>query len=355
MTLRRSLSVLLTLTSLTAIAFSQDQNNGQQPPRQVRGGGGGGGQRFIDDLVTRLELDAQQKEQFDKIIAEARAQAAEAAPADGQGQGRRGGGGPQMMEKVFEQLTPILRPDQVEKLNQARQDMGRGGNRDPMQRLNQLKSDLNLSPDQAAQFDELAGKMREQFQQQQNSDERRQMMEQMREAQQSGEQQKLDEIRTKMRESMSGMNQMMDSFYEDLNKTLTPEQQKKLADYRAQNRMGQNRMRVDAKQVIEIAMKLDLSAEQRAAVAEVEQQFADQIKQAGENQRAGQQTSQRLITEITQMLTDEQKKQFDTMLQRVSDRNNNTNNGNGQQQRGQGRRNQQGANPQGNNPVQETP
>lgn len=330
MSFRKTLGLLFTLTSLATFASAQDPGQGPPPQR-----GGGGGQRMIEDLANRLELDANQREQFDKIMADARAQAAEAAPAEGQdggGGGRRGGGGPQMMQQVFEKLTPILRADQVEKLNQFRSEMGRG--RNPMQRLDQLKGQLELTPEQTQQFDEMTAKLREQFQQSQNSDEARQLRDAMREAQQSGDQAKIDELRGKMRESMGNMNQLMETFYEDLNKTLTPEQQKKLADYRAQNRMGGNFGRVDPKQVIEIAMRLDLSSEQRAAVSEVEQQYADQIKDSGSNQRAAGQLSQKLIDDINKMLSDDQKKQFDTMLQRVGGRNGN------QPQRGQGRRGQ---------------
>jgi Spy/CpxP family protein refolding chaperone len=100
----------------------KDAGQGAGPARSAElaagpGGPGRGGDRTAR-MIQELGLDAQQKAKAEAIFAAAREQAGEDPGA------RR-----QAMRQAMDQLEPILRPDQKQKLAQVRTRMSGGGNR----------------------------------------------------------------------------------------------------------------------------------------------------------------------------------------------------------------------------------
>lgn len=116
--------------------------NAEAPPRGGRGGGGPGaipglggrsgprnGGGMAARLAEELELDAAQRRQVEPILQRALAEARRAGPAaEGQGGGRRAAMA-QAMNTAFDQIAPLLRPDQLTRLETLRASMAGGGER----------------------------------------------------------------------------------------------------------------------------------------------------------------------------------------------------------------------------------
>jgi HlyD family secretion protein len=114
----------------------QAQSDRQDAARQ-RGAGRQGGQRggggMIGRIAEQLNLDAAQKARVQPILDQAQRDIRAAAPAaGGSGQGGRGRRNPATaaaLNKAFDQIKPMLRPDQQQTLEQLRARFGGGGQR----------------------------------------------------------------------------------------------------------------------------------------------------------------------------------------------------------------------------------
>jgi DNA repair exonuclease SbcCD ATPase subunit len=343
---------------------AQDRE-GQRPGRQRerRMGGerrGFGGQRFSIErmagrIAEQLELDDEQKAQFDKIVAEFeersqqqrgnREQMGEirremrAAREDGddervaelRAQMRElGGGNP--MNDFYDKIEPILRDDQKRQLSQMRErfgqrggrGMGRGG---AMQQIERLRGRLNLDDEQREQFDRLLEDARESMQEQRRGrfEEIRPLIEELREAQREGDEERVQELREKFREMRGGGgdNAALEDLYAQLEKILRDDQREILAQFREQQqqrgrRGGRGGDQNDVRGLLRVAKRLDLNDEQKDELRQVEQESMRALREVRRDREAQADLAKQVKKEITAILNSEQAERFERLLQRGS-------------------------------------
>lgn len=347
--------------ALPAVAQDREgERPGRQRERRARGERRGfGGQRFSIErmagrIAEQLDLDDEQKAQFDKIVADFeersqqqrgnRQQMGEirremrAAREDGDDERvaelreqmrELGGGNP--MNDFYNQIEPILRDDQKRQLSQMRErfsqrggrGMGRGG---AMQQVERLRGRLNLDDEQREQFDRLLEDARESMQEQRRAgfEEMRPLIEELRAAQQEGDDERVQELREKFREMRGGGgdNAALEELYGQLEKILRDDQRAILAQFREQQQRGRRGGRGtdqnDVRGLLRLAKRLDLNDEQKEDLRQVEQESMRALREVRRDREAQADLAKQVKKEITAILNSEQAERFERLLQRGS-------------------------------------
>ncbi len=122
----------------------------------------------------------------------------------------------------------------------GRQMRGQGaGFASPLEMARQLAETLNLTDEQLVKYNGIVDKFKPKFDEQ--AKQREQMMElmqQMREARQNGDDAKVEEIRQKMQQQRESGQALMNQFCGEVQPILTPEQVVKLDAFREQMQRG---------------------------------------------------------------------------------------------------------------------
>lgn len=326
------------------------QERGQR--REGRSFGGdrrGGTERMAQRLVESLDLDDQQREQFEEILAgqrerneEQRQIWSEIREANQDGDERRaaelreelraqGGerrGNP--MSGILNELEPILREDQMEAFKQLRERMGgmggmggRGG-RDGQGRgrnrgLDNLIEELDLTDEQQREWEGIRNEQRDRGRT--SWEELRPLMDEMREARESGDDERLAEIRAKFAEMRSGnRGSGDDARLEALEKILDDEQRRILAEYRERSdrrggRDDRNRA-PDSRAIIQAAKRLDLDANQKEELRDIEQEAGREQRRVRRDREAAAELAETVKRDIMDLLDDDQKRAFERQLTR---------------------------------------
>lgn len=322
-----SLLLLLALPAAAQTDPSDQSQRQQRGARQRREAGqpppGGRFEMMTQRLAESLDLDETQQAQYDEIVARYRGQAEEqrnrgeqmrelmeqareareagdTAKAQELGEQvramRRADG--ESRTKMLDDVQKILRPDQVERLSEFREQLQRMQNRggDPVERMARLKESLNLNEQQATKFDELAAQMRTTFQQ----------------ARETG---------GDMREAMRGA---METFDRELRTVLTPEQQKTLGEFREQmGRRGPQQQQPrdgDPRMIVRAARNLDLTAEQRDRMKAIEDDIRRAQREGGRDPEAQAVLAAQAKKDILALLTSEQAQEFERELAQLQRR-----------------------------------
>ena len=341
------IGLALVCMALPASAQRGDRGRQERPGfGRQRGPRGHQGRMSPDALLHRLpsmlELDDAQRAQFDEIAAkylaqfeerqgqreEIRALAEQYREARRSGDDARaneiraqmrefGGGRGQLINAFFDELTPILRDDQREKLAQFRERMGPGGPRGPdLRRLvRDLPDQLELNDEQRAAFDKLVAEQRELSEQ---NRERwlkmRPLIQEMREARDAGEDERADEIQRELEEKRRGRPNA-EALFDKLEPILTDEQKAKLAELRASYMESRGRGSRDAGSILRAAKQLDLTAEQRERLKEI-MRDVEQAKRVRMDREAREELARLVKGQITELLDADQATEFERLLER---------------------------------------
>ena len=269
---------ILALAGLLAVPASAQrpaggERGGRQGGEQRQGrrgpGGGPGGARGIERMTERiaeqLELDEEQRAQLNEIAAQQRERMQEARElfreimqAERDGDEARAeelraslpeppAEGWNPMTQVLDQLEPYLHEEQLDKLTELRENVRQRG---PGGRIERLAEDLQLDETQRAQLDELSQGLREQFRG--NGENRRQMRDlflEMREAQDAGDEDRVEELQSQINELRPDRGAVLEQFYDSVEGILREDQielldgvrqrtQERFADFNARMRDG---------------------------------------------------------------------------------------------------------------------
>ena len=355
--MKRLLIITLAL-ALPAAVVAQDFERGDRSDRperrqrrfdrdDFRGGdrmGRGGVQRQSQRIVEALSLDDQQRVQFDDIIADYTQrmqeqgevfreirEANQAGDKERAAELRRelgelGGGRGNPMTRILDELEPILRQDQMEAFKQLRERTSRGGmGRDTGRRgrrgIDGLIEQLDLTEEQQREFVEIR---RENSEQQRNRwEDIRPLMDEMREAREAGDEQRLDEIRAQFEEMRAGNrrgggNEVLLDALRDI---LDDDQRSILEEYREQNnrRFGRDdrrRRAPDVRSIIQAAKRLDLDSVQKDDLREIEQVAGREQREVRRDREALAELTARVRREIMDILDDDQKREFERAIER---------------------------------------
>lgn len=314
---------------------------------------------MLERAARQLDLDESQQAKFDEIIArhreefeknaetmrdlmrqmrEAREAGDDAKAADI----RRQIGelrGPGQMEKVLDEVEAILTDAQKEKLGQLRERMERGGQQrpggpggpgDPIARMEQLRERLRLDETQTAKFDELFTAFREAVKPAEGQPDPMQLQREMRQAVASGDRERAAEIRKLLDEHRKVVQAAADEFFQQLEPVLNADQKKMIENAREMLARGpagpggpdgaRGARQNDARMLIRAAKRLDLTQEQKTQIDAIEKDATGKIREAGRD--AEPETLAQIKTDvekqIREILTSEQTKQFDQIVERLS-------------------------------------
>ena len=320
------------------------------PRREGRGFGGFGGERrggmdrMAQRLVESLDLDDQQREQFEEILAGQRERNEEMgqiwreireANQDGdeqraaelreelRAQGGQRRGNP--MTGILDELKPILRDEQMEAFEQLRERMGNmgGQGRGRNRGVENLIERLDLTEEQQREWDGIKSEQRHQGRN--RWEEIRPLMEEMREARESGDDERLAEIRAKFAE-MRGGNRGggNDARLEALEKILDDDQKRMLEEYREQagrrgGRDERNRA-PDVRSIIQTAKRLDLDRDQKEELRDIEQEAGREQRAVRRDRQAAAALAETVKRDIMELLDDDQKRDFERQLNRAGRR-----------------------------------
>lgn len=333
-----------------AISQAQDQERprraGRQNESSARTRAPSRQDALIDRLRTELDLDEEQLVEFDRLAAEYRKSARGNAQPDERRElveemhrANRAGdrerveeirgklaelSGPNPADAFFDQVEGILRDDQKEKLAKIREraTSRRGPNQQrPLAQLKSLKAELNLSPEQAKQYDQLFAELRSDTKPGEPTDNQAdaEFLERLREAVEAQDHDRIreltEELNSRRQDPREATDDAIATFFEKVEEILEPEQVRTLHRFRDEMKSQGRRDRADLQACFRYVSRLDLDEPQREALNDIR-------KEAREAEREARRDPEELtrITAETQqalrdILTDEQVAKFDQWLE----------------------------------------
>lgn len=308
--------------------------------RMDRGDRGGG--RMIERLAERLELDEAQQAQFDDImtahrermraLGEQRRAMREALDAGDEAtveklraEAEQSGGMQASIEQALDELEPVLRADQLATLDEIREQQRQrdGGREEYMRIVRELPDELKLDEAQRAQFDELVQARREGMRE--RFVEMRPLFEELRAAREAGDEARVAELTKEMEALRPSRENMLGEFFTALEGMLTDEQKVVLTAYREQldaaGPGGRGNDATNLRALFRAATRLDLTAEQRDGLQEIQREATARLREAGRRDREGQALVIANAKErIVELLDPDQKAAFEQSLGRTSRR-----------------------------------
>ena len=362
-------AAILTNAALCSFAFAQQgelrvveqdgtvrqenapRQGGAQPAAPGAGGRGMMGGRMMGRMVEELDLDEGQQKIYEELAAPMRERmramgerwraAREAADAgddsqlkalqaEFQQQGGPGRGGPfggaDPFGEIFDQLEPHLRPEQVEKLDSMRDRMDRDReSMDSWRRVSEeLPEKLNLDETQKQQFDEMMTEAREEVGQRWQA--MRPIFDQMNEARESGDNERLAALRQQFEQQRPDGNAQIQGLMSQIENMLRDDQKEAFAAF--QNDIGVSAGgdaqdaggTTDVRAILRIAKRLRMTSEQKEDFKALERQSMRSLRVAGRDADAKAELAERVKEQIEQLLDDTQKERFQAQLERLDRR-----------------------------------
>ncbi|MCA9245225.1 MAG: Spy/CpxP family protein refolding chaperone, partial [Phycisphaerales bacterium] len=303
--------------------------------------------RMFDHIADDLDLDEEQRAAFDEIADGVREQmrerwdgmrgkveelreAADSGNYELADQIRReledSRGNPgEVMDNAIAQLEPILRPAQVTRLHEMRDDMRRReDSRDFYRRVaRDLPDELNMTDEQRDQYDEILDGRREQMRA--RFDEMRPLFEEMREAREAGNMDRVNELRDQLRANRPDENALQEDFFTQVDTILTDEQRAALADFREWNApdaagdagaatTDSAKKAADVRDVIRAAHRVRLAPDQRDELKEIERDAMRDYRAARRDPAKAASLADRVKAEVLELLDDNQTEDFQNRL-----------------------------------------
>lgn len=306
------------------------------PPGGPGGPGGPGMFRMADRIADELDLDEAQKAEWEKIlepyrermrsmgerwreVRQAQEEGDEARATELRNQIMQSGGNfNDQMNEAFDQLEPVLREDQVARLDEMRETwQRRSEGMETFGRLmRELPDELKLDDAQRDQFREILNDVRQRaggrFGQM------REVMEEMRQARESGDRARIEELRQQLREAEPDGDSELASLLDSVGAILHDDQKPLLDAYREKlDGSRADARKLDIRAILRAAKKLDLSDDQRADLKNIEREALRESRQAGRRDREAQATLAADVKEkILRVLDDAQAEKFNAALDR---------------------------------------
>lgn len=367
--MRRAALLLATIVGMACIAEAQPQRGsdgdrgfgrrGDRGGFRERGGPGEGFggprrgpgrqgmdlDRMADRLANTLELDENQRGQFDAIVDEYReafdqmraqreehrelAMAYREARRSGDDERAEelraqmaefGGGRRELMESFVAEIEPILDETQIERFREIQSRMRERGERSrqrhEMRRMiEELPDQLGMTEEQRAEYNAMLESHREE--RRAHREQMRPLIEEMREARRNGDAERVEEIRAEL-EANRPQRRGPEAIIEQVMTILTPEQQAQFREIRS-NMAGQGRRgpKTDLRTVLSAAQRLDLRPEQRKQMREV---LREARRARGKGRMSRQQDAELAETikgQLMEILDADQKVAFEENLERA--------------------------------------
>jgi Spy/CpxP family protein refolding chaperone len=342
-----ALRMLMIALSLAMPAIAQDaQDDSAGPQRRPEGRGGGPGRwanRMYDRLARDLNLDEQQRAQFDEIAAKQREQMRanfermraereagqqsgddEAGQAPDQG-GNGGRGGRRQfrmmpenqMNEFFDQIEPILHEDQIAKLDEARDRAERRA--ENMRLPQELREQLNLDPDQQARYDELLQGIREERRGRMEG--MRPLVEELRAAEESGDEQRIAAAQSKMDEMRGDNDDFRAQFLAQVEPLLRDDQKQILDSYRDEpaGAAAAQGGAPDYRNVLKAAKRAKLTSEQARRLKEIEREAARTARSQRDPESKALLTAS-VTEDVRKLLSADQMPRFERAMERFTGR-----------------------------------
>lgn len=362
--MKRMFTISLIATLLPTFVMAQDAQpqqdgqDGQDRPRRMRGPGGPGGPgfggpgfggrmsgRMMERVVEDLNLDEEQKSQFDTIMEPVRERMRQAGEQWQQVRALEESGETEQaqtlrrtlmqemgrgdaMEGAFAQLEPILRPEQLEKLDDMRDRFDRDReSRDNLRKIAEdLPKQLNLDETQKQQFDEMAAAGREKVGEQFRA--MRPMFEEMRAAREAGDTAKVAELQAQMEAQRPDVAALQADFLNQVEGILNDEQKQSLAAFREETGIGMpveaasagDGKSIDPREMVKLVKRLRLNDEQKDQFKHIEEDAMASYKEARRDAAAKAALGEQLRGQIMEILDDSQKQRFESLIERTAKR-----------------------------------
>lgn len=346
----------LVLSLVTAIALAQTpperdgaQRRGWGPPPGgspdggPRGWGGRGGMMFgpgrmFGRIPEQLSLDEDQKAKFDELMQahgermrafgermqEAR-QAAESGDAEAgerlRNEFRERDIPGESLSQVFDELGESLNEDQLDKLDEIRDDMETRQRqmRQAMQMREELPQKLNMDETQQGQFEEILGARREQMRE--RMAEMRPVFEELRTARENGDDARAAELEKQLEASQPDFGAMQSELLDQVATILNEDQKQLLANYREEASSTPKAGKAagpDVKTILKALRRVKLVSEQREKVREIEREAQRESRSvSSRDSEAQMMLASKTKAKIDALLDPGQKKDFEKALQRA--------------------------------------
>jgi len=338
----RNVTLGLLLALLVAPGFAQEKPERQRISRPGRtpteeteqtAGQRRAGKGSIASIFERtrdaLELDDAQSEQFDALVAAARKKIAAGRSAEKQG-GEREESVSAVIDEFYDSVSKILRPDQQTKLDRLRSASKletQGRRPDAKGLVKRLRQQLGLSDEQAAQWDAMYAEVegRRGGGGAVLDDETTELINQLREAIASNDTAKIEELRGKFKEKQDGQGSSdaaIHDFLDRVSEILTPTQQKQLAA--ARDKFAENAEaaagEIDARSLLALTRRIDLTPEQKAQVREIERSWRERSRELRRDRAATVALDDEVKAQVRDVLTPEQSAELDELIAREGGR-----------------------------------
>jgi len=310
-------------------------------PHPMPGEGSGWFDRVLDRFANQLELDEAQRAQFDQVAEPYRQRMQDmgrrwgemrqamrdgdqervAAMRGGMSHGGEWGG---MFTGLLDEVAPLLREDQLDRLYEMQDRMDGQRRRGEMYRrlMTDLPQELGLDEVQREQWDELMASGREQHRE--RWQETRSLWEEVRAAEAAGDQERAQELREQLDGMRPDPEQMLSTFFEQVEKILRDEQKAVLENFRQEfgiGREGEARGQADVRNILRAARRVRLSSEQRDEFRLIERDAMRARREIRRRDTEGQALlAAKVKKQIVELLDPEQTREFEEHLKRLDRR-----------------------------------
>lgn len=358
----RKLLLAVSVALLLAAPLSAQEANPEEKPRRAKrvastGEGAKGAvpleqtrerARGIDEMAARLKkelsLDAAQTTQFDALVAKMRdnmgqqrgksdeikplveqmreaVKAGDSARANElreQIKAQRGPSNP--MEDFYTEVEGILRDDQkaaLAKVRERSQPKLTRPERSPIERIAEMRERLELTPEQAPQFDRLAQELQSKLKNRAAATPDGAQMDviaDLKAAIDAGDTKRIEELKEELTSAAPNdpSDEAWDDFYDGLGGFLSDAQMDKVD--RARSHMIDGGGKVDARTLLKLAHRLELSSEQRKQLRDVERAAREGAREARRERSTAGEFDKKIEAQIREILTPEQTQEFDELL-----------------------------------------
>lgn len=302
--------------------------------------------RMLDRFANQLELDEAQRAQFNEVAVPYRQSMQDMgrrwgemrqAMRDGdqervaalRAEMSHGGEWGGMFTGLLDEVAPLLREDQLDRLYEMQDRMDGQRRRGEMFRrlMTDLPQELGLDDAQRQQWDELMAAGREQ--QRERWQETRARWEEAAAAADAGDHERAQELREQLREEMRpDPGQMLSTFFEQVEKILRDEQKAVLENFRQEfgiGREGEARGQADVRNILRAARRVRLSGEQRDEFRLIERDAMRARREIRRRDAEGQALlAAKVKKQIVELLDPEQTREFEEHLKRLDRRSRST-------------------------------
>lgn len=194
--------------------------------------------------------------------------------------------------------------------------------------VQRLTDELALTEEQQAAIKDIVDKQMASMRENVNADpaeadKQRELREQMAEAREAGDREKMQELGEKLREANAARREQFEKMRAQMDEkivtVLTPEQKKKYEEFQANMRGGRGERGANNPRLVrEAVMRLDLSADQKSKIEAIFEKAKDATKDLKRDDREGRMAvNKKIHDDVVAQLTEEQAEQFKRNLARA--------------------------------------